>query len=63
MADARRNQNRDRPPAARAARGEAALVAQYIHELSERHNGNGAARPSALDRERAARGAGGEEGG
>jgi hypothetical protein len=63
MSDARAKKNRDRPPAARAARGEAALVAQYIHDLSDRHNGNGATRPSALDREGAARGAGGEEGG
>jgi hypothetical protein len=34
----------------RADRGDAALVAQYIHELSERHSGIGT--PDALDPDR-----------
>ena len=34
MSDTRRKPDRE---ASRAERGEAALVAQYIHELSERH--------------------------
>jgi hypothetical protein len=45
MADTR---DTDATRVSRAERGDAALVAQYIHELSERH----ASRPDALDGDR-----------
>jgi hypothetical protein len=49
MPDIRSTPDRDRPHASRARRGDAALVAQYIHELSERHDM--AAQGSTSDRE------------
>jgi hypothetical protein len=63
MPDTRAKPDRDSPYRSRAERGEAALVAQYIHELSERHGGGGGAGAGAAEREPGADGAGGEEGG
>jgi hypothetical protein len=63
MSETRQRRDRESPHGARARRREEALVAQYIHDLSDRHNGNGGTRPAALDRDRAAGGDGREEGG
>jgi hypothetical protein len=46
MDDVRTNQEMASPRPARAKRLERALVAQYIHDLSERHRPNTATRSS-----------------
>jgi hypothetical protein len=61
MPDARANPDRDRPHRSRAQRGDAALVARYIQELSDRHGANGTGDTGALERDPAADG--GERGG
>jgi hypothetical protein len=48
MSDNRFKPDRDGSHASRARRRDAALVAEYIHELSDRH---GAPAPDAVDRE------------
>jgi hypothetical protein len=63
MPDTRAKPDRDSPYLSRAQRGEAALVAQYLHELSERHGGAGHAGPGAVESEPGGDGAAGEEGG
>ena len=47
----------------RVRRREAALVAEYIHELSERHNGSGRGSDTAAERRPRGDGASAEEGG
>ena len=53
MDAARTTQQIDSPRSFRAQRGAAAVVAQYIHELSDRHavtrRGNSGARKASLD--------------
>ena len=61
MPDSRATSDRDRPHASRARRSDAALVAQYLHELSERHDG--AALASPADPELGGDAANAEEGG
>jgi hypothetical protein len=46
MADTRMTSERDTFHASRARRREAALVAEYIHELSDRHNGSAKGGPA-----------------
>jgi hypothetical protein len=48
MSDNRFKPDRDRSHASRARRRDAALVAEYIHELSDRH---GVPAPDAVDPE------------
>jgi hypothetical protein len=61
MPDTRAKPDRDRPHASRAQRRDAALVARYIQELSDRHGVNGAGGSAALEGEPA--GDGGEQDG
>jgi hypothetical protein len=63
MPDTRTTSDRDRSRASRARRGDAALVAQYIHELSERHDGSGQGRPAMAEGEAGGDGAHREDGG
>jgi hypothetical protein len=60
MSDTRANPDRDGSHASRARRRDAALVAEYIHELSDRHGGAG---QDAVDRDPAGDGPRPEEGG
>jgi hypothetical protein len=60
MPEPRAKADRDWPRASRTRRGDAALVAQYIHELSERHDVSGR---GPADGEPARDGLGREEGG
>jgi hypothetical protein len=57
MHDTRTTPNSDRPSASRAQRRDAALVARYIQELSDRHTGNGSHGPVVLVREPGGEGA------
>jgi hypothetical protein len=59
MSDTRFRPDRDRSHASRARRRDAALVAEYIHELSDRH---GPAGDDAVDREPPREGPRAEEG-
>jgi hypothetical protein len=50
MKDAGTNRRIDSPRALRAERGAAAVVAQYIHELSDRHAASRGAGPALAGR-------------
>ena len=63
MPDARLAPDRDRSHKSRARRSDAALVAQYIHELSERHNGSGQANAATVEGELGVDGPHREDGG
>jgi hypothetical protein len=62
MPEPRAKSDGDWPRASRTRRGDAALVAQYIHELSERHDVSGPSR-GAADGAPARDGLGREDGG
>jgi hypothetical protein len=62
MPDIRATSDREHQ-ASRVRRREAALVAEYIHELSERHNGSGPGSEAAAERRARGDGAPAEEGG
>jgi hypothetical protein len=61
MPDIRATFDSERYHASRIRRREAALVAEYIHELSDRHDGSGPAGEAAAERRPRADGARGEE--
>jgi hypothetical protein len=63
MPDTRLTPSSDRYHASRVRRREAALVAEYIHELSDRHNGSGESGEPAVERRPRGDRAPGEEGG
>jgi hypothetical protein len=63
MTDIRVTSDRSRDHASRTRRRDAALVAEYIHELSDRHNGSGRSSPAATDGKPVGDGAHRDEGG
>jgi hypothetical protein len=63
MTDSRAASDSSRDHASRTRRRDAALVAEYIHELSDRHNGSGQPGPAASDGKPAGDGAHRDEGG
>jgi hypothetical protein len=63
MPDIRATPDIERHHTPRVRRREAALVAEYIHELTNRHNGSGQAGEAAAERGPRGDGAHGEDGG
>jgi hypothetical protein len=63
MTDPRLTSDRSRDQTSRTRRRDAALVAEYIHELSDRHNGSVQAGPATAEAKPAGDGAHRDEGG
>jgi hypothetical protein len=63
MTDPRLTSDRSRDHASRTRRRDAALVAEYIHELSDRHNGSVQVGPVTQEGKPAGDGAHRDEGG